>query len=98
MFIEIMRFLNEDYYIRKLPWVKRKIDEELGKTMVDLKADADKALKGLEYYREIPELGWNQEKIVAEIEKLMGLGDYKVASNYLYLFHKSFKAIKIQRL
>ena len=46
--------------------------------MSDLKADANKQLKGLEYHRNIPELGWDQEKIVAEIEKLMGLGDYKV--------------------
>ena len=46
--------------------------------MSDLKADADKQLKGLEYYRDIPEVGWDQAKIVAEIEKLMGLGEYKV--------------------
>ena len=64
--------------LRKLPWVQKKIDEELGKTMSDLKADADKQLKGLEYYRDIPEVGWDQAKIVAEIEKLMGLGEYKV--------------------
>ena len=48
--------------------------------MSDLKADANKQLKGLEYHRNIPELGWDQEKIVAEIEKLMGLGDYKVTT------------------
>ena len=58
--------------------MKKKIDEELGKTMSELKADANKQLKGLEYHRNIPEVGWDQEKIVAEIEKLMGLGDYKV--------------------
>ena len=46
--------------------------------MSELKADANKQLKGLEYHRNIPEVGWDQEKIVAEIEKLMGLGDYKV--------------------
>ena len=73
--------------IRKLPWVKKKIDEELSKTMSDLKADANKQLKGLEYHRNIPELGWDQEKIVAEIEKLMGLGDYKVHNRKL--FHKT---------
>ena len=46
--------------------------------MSELKADANKQLKGLEYHRNIPEMGWDQEKIVTEIEKLMGLGDYKV--------------------
>ena len=77
--------------------MKKKIDEELSKTMGDLKADADKQLKGLEYYRDIPEVGWDQAKIVAEIEKLMGLGDYKVTNTYLLKFNKCFKEFVIQR-
>ena len=81
-------FLNEENDIRKLPWVKKKIDEEIGKTMGDLKADADKQLKGLEYYRDIPEVGWDQAKIVAEIEKLMGLGDYKVTNISSQIFKR----------
>ena len=57
--------------------------------MSDLKADADKQLRGLEYHRDIPEVGWDKEKIVAEIEQLMGLGDYKALSG---ICHKPIKA------
>ena len=73
--------------------MKKKIDEELGKTMSELKADANKQLKGLEYHRNIPEVGWDKEKIVAEIEKLMGLGDYKVTDRR-HLLHNSFKSLQ----
>ena len=91
MFVSHATFLNEENDIRKLPWVKRKINEELSKTMGDLKADADKQLRGLEYYRDIPEVGWDQAKIVAEIEKLMGLGDYKVTNRSLTNISKNSK-------
>ena len=35
---------------------------------------------GLEYHCSLPDSGWNREKIVLEVEKLLGLGEYKALS------------------
>ena len=35
---------------------------------------------GLEYHTSLPESGWNRDKIVSEVETLLGLGDYKALS------------------
>ena len=40
--------------IKKVPWVKRKIDEELEKTMKELRKDVNSQIKGIAYHTEIP--------------------------------------------
>ena len=74
---------------RKVPWVQKKISEELGKTMSELKKDVDSQLKGLDYHTEIPDEGWDKEKIVNEVQTLLGLGDYKALSG---ICHKPVKS------
>jgi len=66
--------------IKKIPWVQKKIADELEKTMLDLRKDVNSQLKGLEYHTSLPESGWNRDKIVSEVETLLGLGDYKALS------------------
>ena len=42
--------------LKRVPWVKKKIDEELEKTMKDLRKDVNSQLKGISYHTELPRL------------------------------------------
>jgi len=59
--------------IKKIPWVQRKIADELEKTMLDLRMDVNSQLKGLEYNRSLPESGWKRDKIVSEVKHFWAL-------------------------
>ena len=57
-------------FLRRIPWVQKKISEELGKTMSELKRDVDSQLRGLPYLTQLPDQGWDRDRIVAEVDML----------------------------
>ena len=57
-------------FLRRIPWVQKKISEELGRTMSELKRDVDSQLRGLPYLTQLPDQGWDRDRIVAEVETL----------------------------
>jgi len=69
--------------VRKLPWVEREIQKELGKSMSSLKKDVNEQNKGLTYNTHLPADGLTKEQIVKELQKLLGMGDFKAETGAL---------------
>ena len=60
--------------------MERQISEELEKTLSGLRKDVTSQLKGLSYLEELPSEGWNKEQVRAEVEKVLGLVEFKGVS------------------
>ena len=50
------------------------------KTLSGMRQDLTSQLKGLSYLEELPSEGWDKEKIKAEVEKVLGLVEFKGVS------------------
>ena len=66
--------------VKKIPWVEKKISEELEKTMSGLRRDVTAQLKGLTYHKELPRDGRTKEDILTEVQTLLGLAEFKGVS------------------
>ena len=55
----------------------RKTLEELDKASAQMSEDKLRRLKGIPYLCELPEKGWDSEKIYNQVDTTIGLGDLK---------------------
>ena len=61
--------------VRKIPFVQRKVAEELDKTVQGLEKEMNDQIGGMKYNSKMPEKGWPKEKVLKEIEQCMNLGE-----------------------
>lgn len=77
---------DEDLYIRakkkffklsrKIPYVQKKIDEEIGKIAKGFEEDIQKSNEGLDYYLDLPPKGLTRGEVMDVFEKYSNLGHY----------------------
>ncbi|KAL9919581.1 sphingosine-1-phosphate lyase isoform 1-T4 [Glossina fuscipes fuscipes] len=64
------------HYVKKLPSVRHKIDEELSKTNQNFENEISKSCAKLYYNLELPENGLSSEKILKLIDQHLRIGNY----------------------
>ncbi|XP_059087966.1 sphingosine-1-phosphate lyase-like [Tigriopus californicus] len=69
--------------LRKIPFVQRKIQEELDKTVGEMEVELKEQIGGLAYHQSLPKVGWNKDQVLKEIEKNMDLGKFKAETGAL---------------
>nr|CAG4646217.1 EOG090X051L [Macrothrix elegans] len=62
-------------YVRMIPMVKRKIEEEQGKARKTMTEDMNKCTKSLTVYSELPKLGKSAAEVLAEAKQYLDLGE-----------------------
>lgn len=60
--------------LRKIPFVQRKIQEELDKTVGEMEVELKEQIGGLAYHQSLPKVGWSKDQVLKEIQKNMDLG------------------------
>ena len=60
--------------VRKLPFLEKLIEKEVGKMMSDTERELQEQMEGLEYTRRLPEKGWGKNRVIEEIKRMMQLG------------------------
>ena len=60
--------------LRKIPFVQRKIADELDKTVQGLEKEMNDQIGGMKYNSKMPAEGWTKDKVLKEIETCMNLG------------------------
>lgn len=61
---------------RKIPYVQKKIDEEIGKIAKGFEEDIQKSNEGLDYYLDLPPKGLTRGEVMDVFEKYSNLGHY----------------------
>lgn len=61
--------------MRKIPWYRAKIEEELEKALNDIEKDAFAPKKGEKHHLELPAKGLTHDKVLKEVDFLRTLGD-----------------------
>jgi len=77
------RLKNEIFrHVRKLPFVKKQIEEETSKVQVDLEKEFLKYCTEVDNYEKLPEQGMKLETVLSEAKKIINLGngDWKSGS------------------
>uniref|UniRef100_A0A1A9UGZ6 sphinganine-1-phosphate aldolase n=1 Tax=Glossina austeni TaxID=7395 RepID=A0A1A9UGZ6_GLOAU len=79
-------------YVKKLPSVRHKIDEELSKTNQNFENEISKSCAKLYYNLELPENGLSNEKILKLVDQHLHIGNYDWrdgrVSGAVYGFHE----------
>lgn len=69
--------------LRKIPFVQRKIQEELDKTVGEMEVELKEQIGGLAYHQSLPKVGWSKDQVLKEIQKNMDLGKFKAETGAL---------------
>eukprot|EP00095_Tigriopus_kingsejongensis_P003316 maker-scaffold612_size124412-snap-gene-0.23 protein:Tk03316 transcript:maker-scaffold612_size124412-snap-gene-0.23-mRNA-1 annotation:"sphingosine-1-phosphate lyase 1-like isoform x2" len=69
--------------LRKIPFVQRKIQAELDKTVGEMEDEMKAQIEGKAYIRKLPDAGWKKDKVLEEIQKSMELGKFKAETGAL---------------
>ena len=72
------------YYIRKIPAVKKKIEEETVKTKNTLAQEMHDSIQGMPYLTKLPERGLTEEELDRELAKYKKL--CKLETSIIYNF------------
>ena len=48
--------------------------DEVGKAVTDLETDINAQIEGMDYFCDLPEHGWDKDKVLQEIDSYMSLG------------------------
>jgi hypothetical protein len=48
--------------------------DEVGKAVTDLETDINAQIEGMDYFCNLPEHGWDKDKVLQEIDSYMSLG------------------------
>lgn len=68
---------------RKLPGVRGLVEQELNKSLTEMKDDLSRQMKGKDFIQELPQEGWGEEQLLQEIKELLDLGDFDVKTGGL---------------
>ena len=61
--------------LRKLPYIKEKINDELDKNVQEMESEIRKQIQGKTYITHLPNAGWTKSQILSEIDQMMALGN-----------------------
>ena len=61
--------------LRKLPYIKEKINDELDKNVQEMESEIKKQIQGKTYITHLPNAGWTKSQILSEIDQMMALGN-----------------------
>lgn len=65
------------HFSKKIPQIRKKIEDELSKTQVSLIEDVKKSNKGMDYVRSLPNDGLKQDEIMDKINDYLKMNDGK---------------------
>lgn len=65
-------------WVRLVPYVKKKVEEEMGKTRTMLNEEMNKSTKSLSIYNQLPKEGRSVEEVAKEAKMYLELGNFLV--------------------
>lgn len=81
-------------YVKKLPSVRHKIDEELSKTNQNFENEISKSCAKLYYNLELPENGLSNEKILKLVDQHLRIGIHTFFTFLYYCYYYFLKKKK----